>query len=190
MQTYFNTDELRLIQDKSWFALKVKSSEKTMSILTTLQHNVIKNNVLTFIQGVKEGKITKGENLLGFPYFVLDLPQLSSEAEICSIRVIVWWGNYVSVNLLVGVNNFNRLKNKLREKMPLLQSESFFVSKIDSLWHHDLDNTNHYMRSQFLKQEYFDASRSFKVAIKFDLSVLNEIEVLESAIKTLNNMLV
>ena len=50
----------------------------------------------------KPGKITRGENLAGLPYLVVDMPSWYSKEDILAVRTLLWWGNGIYHSLQVS----------------------------------------------------------------------------------------
>ncbi len=46
-------------------------------------------------------KISKGENLKGLPYMVLDYPRISGPVFPSLIRIVFWWGKYISFQFYI-----------------------------------------------------------------------------------------
>ncbi len=47
-------------------------------------------------------KIYKGEQYLMLPYVMLDYPRYFSKNGFFAIRTLFWWGNFMSVNVLIS----------------------------------------------------------------------------------------
>ncbi len=97
MHTKFNREELELITQRDWFELKALASAKTIQLLEEVASLCNISEIVIPIDFTKGYKITKGENLNGFPFYVLDLPKLDTSNAILSIRVLIWWGHEVTV---------------------------------------------------------------------------------------------
>lgn len=46
-------------------------------------------------------KVNKGQNYGGLPYWVVDFPSVFEGKDIFTYRVVVWWGNHISLNLIL-----------------------------------------------------------------------------------------
>ena len=68
-------------------------------------------------------KLSKGENLNGLPYRVMDFPRIFKQEDVFAIRTLVWWGKQISVTL--------HLKGKYLKqfKLPLISSLATLKSK-------------------------------------------------------------
>lgn len=49
-------------------------------------------------------KVTRGENYLDMPYVVLDVPQLKQQEISDKLRIMFWWGHYISLQYFIYMN--------------------------------------------------------------------------------------
>jgi hypothetical protein len=190
MQTNFNADELNLIQNRIWFELKASAAGKTSAFLEEIDRLIRGKQKMLCLENAGASKITKGENLGGFPYFVLDMPKLKDEQSIFTIRIIVWWGNYISVNLLLGELVFDQYRNRIIENIGRIQNHDLFISISENLWQHDVYDDKHYIRSVDITGELLLKLRSFKVCSLLQLNSINIKNNLLESIETLNAILI
>ena len=78
--------------------------QKVNHLLATLQtkqqHHLESFSVQLPGQAISSSpKISKGENYKGLPYLILDYPRFFEKENICAIRTMFWWGNFISVTL-------------------------------------------------------------------------------------------
>lgn len=97
-------DELELMLNKEWLFQKRRIIEKVYEFFSVLhdEYNLIateKKSTLSYLPVNRMGKISRGENLGGLPYLVLDYPALFSKKKIIAIRTLFWWGNFFSISL-------------------------------------------------------------------------------------------
>lgn len=69
-------------------------------------------------------KISKGNDLLGFPYQVLDLIRDFDPAEGVNIRLLNWFGNGFFITVLIGKKRINPIKQFLEMDFSFGQSEN------------------------------------------------------------------
>jgi hypothetical protein len=169
--------------------LKSSAGIKTVNLLHTLDIQIRKEGDILSLLGGSASKITKGENLKGFPYFVLDAPKLAEENSILAIRVIVWWGNYISANLLLGGNILDRFREKIIKNLPVIHLNDLYFSTAENLWQHDVYDDNHYIKGQDITKDKIEGSRSFKISQVHELNTVNINESLLSSVKILNSIL-
>ncbi|RIW15050.1 hypothetical protein D0X99_11410 [Algoriphagus lacus] len=87
--------------------------------------NNFPNRDLTRISPNSRGiKISKGNDLLGFPYQVLDLIRDFDTLEGVNIRLLNWFGNGFFITVLIGKNRNNPIKEFLEMEFSFGQSEN------------------------------------------------------------------
>ena len=87
ISTTFNSDELSFISSTDWFLQKNSVSVKTSELL---HHTALKlKHHLGPTLNPHSFKVSKGENYKGFPYFVLDIPKITSVEEMATLRIIL-----------------------------------------------------------------------------------------------------
>lgn len=97
-------DELKLVLNKEWLYQKRSIIEKVYEFFSVLhdEYNAIAGKrkvALSYLPIDRMGKISRGENLLGLSYLVLDYPALYTRDKIIAIRTLFWWGNFFSISL-------------------------------------------------------------------------------------------
>ncbi len=189
MQTFFNREELELVQNKLWFKLKAQAADSTISYLNEIEKIIKSNKNYVFNFPGSGSKITRGENLKGYPYFVLDVPKMQNGDSIFSLRIIVWWGNYISVNLLLGESVYAKFREKIKSNISLLQSSNFFVGMADDHWQHDVMEELHYIKSNKADNEFLDKLKIFKITSRVELGALNNNKEVLNSVDLLNRIL-
>ena len=189
MQTNFNSDELDLIQNKSWFELKASASAKSISLLHEIDRRLRLEHQLLCLENGHASKFTKGENLNGFPYFVLDTPKLNSNESIFSIRIIIWWGNFISVNLLMGEKVYDLYREKIIANIGLMQSSALFINFAEDLWQHDLYDEKIYLKSESITKRILNDLKAFKISVVHSLNSGNIIQEILGSVELLNKVL-
>lgn len=111
--------------------------------------NSFSNETLSHIhQNSKGKKISKGSDLVGFPYQVLDMIRDFSPASGCDIRILNWFGNGMYLMLIHG-SELNFDPNKLLKS-------GFKFSLTDSPWDYPeliLENRHTSDKNQILFQK-------------------------------------
>ncbi len=77
-------------------------------------------------------KVTRGENYLDMPYVVLDIPQLKADSLTGKLRLMFWWGHYISLQYFVTPDKAAALAAET-QTLPLL----LLVG--DDIYENDLD---------------------------------------------------
>lgn len=83
-------------------------------------------------------KITSGENLHGMPYVVLDLFSSFNAENILTLRVLFWWGNFISVNLLLSGKNFDFFQKKLIQKIKTSGNHQPIIYVTSDIWENQI----------------------------------------------------
>lgn len=114
--------ELNILQDKSFLTAKNDLSQKIISYLADIERALeesVNESGYDFPQGtfLKAGKISKGEQYLKLPYFVLDFPRLFTQKEVFAFRTMLWWGHEFSCTLHLQGEVLNREKSKLLTRL-------------------------------------------------------------------------
>jgi len=131
----FSPTELQLVNDTAAFPLKRKIIEKVCVAFHNLAE-VLKDNPITQVfpfpemVNLKAEKITKGENLEGFPYVVMDFAYTFSKADIFTFRTLFWFGHLPSVSLIMKGSG-------LKDCNPTLLSKDWKVSVDGDIWQND-----------------------------------------------------
>tara|TARA_B100001109_G_C18858729_1_gene472935 strand:+ start:2065 stop:2448 length:384 start_codon:yes stop_codon:yes gene_type:complete len=118
----YSRRQIELIQDSEFLLQK-------NDLLLTIESELIqlgKNSQENYPQLLKispPAKLSKGENLNGLPYRVMDFPRIFKQEDVFAIRTLVWWGKQISVTL--------HLKGKYLKqfKLPLISSLATLKSK-------------------------------------------------------------
>lgn len=97
-------DELQLMLNKEWLYLKRNIIEKVSGFLGSLhkEYTIIAKRQEQSLAGLpvgRMGKISRGENLCGLPYLILDYPASFTKEKIVAVRTLFWWGNFFSISL-------------------------------------------------------------------------------------------
>lgn len=120
-------------------------------------------------------KVSKGENLKGLPYLVLDYPRIFQKENVFAFRTLFWWGNYVSFTLhLKGEYLDSQFINPL-----LLNQEKdiCIVSFSGDEWNHDLLSSD-YIKLKDLDINSLDclAIPFLKICYKMELDQVNKLK--------------
>jgi len=98
----------------------------------------------------KAGKISKGENYLQLPYYILDYPRLFTRDSIFALRTMFWWGHYFLVTFHISGEALNLLRPALLNKVHQLPAENMYVYIHPSdPWQHHLSEDNYRPISTF-----------------------------------------
>ncbi len=114
-------------------------------------------------------KVTRGENYLDMPYVVLDTPQLSTQYMENHLRIMLWWGHYISLQYFIGVDETTVTKLKQLKHLPykVLTTDNLFNNKLD-----DLD----FVETSALNEKHFTFNKLTKICYRVELSELENLE--------------
>src|SRR5436189_6462548 len=91
-----SASELQIFTDPVFFQRKTQIAKVIISLLEKLNlqlekdasvHEVIAN----FNLPNTRGKISKGENYLGYPWQILDYPRVFEKENVFAFRTLCWW---------------------------------------------------------------------------------------------------
>jgi hypothetical protein len=141
-------DELLFLNQTKSFVLKAAITTKIYEFLGDIKKqfsHINEQSGYIFPEGtdIITGKISKGENYNGCPYFILDFPKLFSKENIFSFRVMLWWGNYWSVHLHLSGKSYEQYRDNIQNNMGKLNNEGFFLSNSDEEWNYEINETNY-----------------------------------------------
>ncbi len=114
-------------------------------------------------------KVTRGENYLDMPYVVLDAPQLKSNKLAGKLRIMFWWGHYISVQLFLNTHTITQ------SNLDSLCSGKYFILVTDNLFNNDLDTIDFTCLTEPGMKISFDQEIT-KVCMKIRISEMEEME--------------
>ncbi len=129
-----NASDLHFLSDPAPLLAKQRIVAEVKTLLEKAGQQLLEMPHLIAFSAGKPAKVSKGENLQGLPFLVLDVPKIGSEkAGFRNIRVLVWWGRMVSISLL--------LKGEEQTEWLELAAENLALSKLNlevcSLWQNE-----------------------------------------------------
>ncbi len=135
----FNKEELAVVNDKEFLALKNSIIENIVSLFSRLEKALRNEWHDEYLELPKTGKITRGEKYKQLPYVVLDFPASFTKTDILAYRSIFWWGNYFSNQFILRGSYLNASKSKLIENFKLLKKSGVFLDISADPWNHDVN---------------------------------------------------
>ena len=140
-------EELLLVQNAEWLLTKNRIIGKVYDmfglLLIDAQKVFSRPSLLPPEIFVTPPKISKGENYNGLPYVMLDYPRCFGKTDIFAIRTMFWWGNFFSTTLHLKGKYKNELAPLLKEHLPVLADNHFFVNIHQDEWRNDFEHDNY-----------------------------------------------
>ncbi len=120
-------------------------------------------------QTAARGKISRGENYIGFPYVILDYPACFDRNKIFAIRTMFWWGNFFSLTLHVAGDAYLR-KFFISQLATRLNERGFWFCNSTDQWQHHFQN-DHYIQlanpemleSEIIKRGFLKAAKKYSL---------------------------
>jgi hypothetical protein len=146
--------ELDVVNNIDWILTKHNITAKLIqhfALLSQQMVNIVGANIecLPNIILKHPPKIAKGENYLQLPYIMLDYPRVFYKNDAFAVRTFFWWGNHISMHLLLSGGYKQQYQAKILHQIPYLQQHQFFICVHQSEWQHHFNDDN-YMSMQFM----------------------------------------
>lgn len=90
---------------------------------------------------LKSGKISRGEQYLGLPYWVLDFPRKFEKESTFAFRTIVWWGNEISCFLHLAGEDLAIFQELISSGHP--RDNNQYVAVGSSPWAYHFEESNY-----------------------------------------------
>jgi hypothetical protein len=138
-------DEFAVLLDKNFLIQKNSISKSIQRMLAFIEGEIkeeIKKCSFPFPDDtfLKSGKISKGENYRGLPYFVLDYPRLFKDTDIFTFRTMLRWGHEFSCTLHLSGNSLKYIDDEVFSKLKQLEDSYFCISSSPWEYHYESDN--------------------------------------------------
>lgn len=171
--------ELAKLQDQDFLLAKRVIDEKVTTLLLSTQQRLIshikeKDIALPEEVSLSPRKVAKGENYQALPYWVCDFPASMTKQDLWTFRVVVWWGNEISMSLI--------LKGKFKElytPLPLTSDhENIFYAAHTDPWKLELDTDNSLRLAERNAQKiihHFQKADFFKLSMCLPLNEINKL---------------
>ncbi|WP_421890190.1 hypothetical protein [Marinoscillum sp.] len=148
-------EELDILNDQNFLKLKNSLSEKIIQYLAKIERSLaeeIKEMPFKFPEGtfLKAGKISKGEQYQGLPYFILDYPRLFTQKEVFAFRAMLWWGHHFSCTLHLQGDYLQQNKSRIIDNIFTQNALYFCVN--DQPWDYHYQQNNYQQISALTKE--------------------------------------
>ncbi|REE05562.1 hypothetical protein [Marinoscillum furvescens] len=140
-------EELEILNNDHFLLVKNQVSEKVISYLAAIERSLHAHiqqvDPGVFPEGafLKSGKIAKGEQYKGLPYFILDYPRLFTQKQVFAFRVMLWWGNHFSCTLhLQGPPHLQQPQTLIKK---LMEHPELYFCVNTQPWDYHYEHTNY-----------------------------------------------
>lgn len=174
-------EELAMVQNSHWLLTKNKILKTVFELFGELadflqpELSQLAGDEWEKIRSISP-KISKGENYLGLPYVMLDYPRLFGKQDTLAIRTMFWWGNFVSITLLLKGTYRQQFLPKIKNQLQELISKDFHVGIAEDEWQHEFSDANylHLAKTDSTKIDELLNQKAFcKLSVKIPLSDWN-----------------
>lgn len=159
--------ELDFISDPQWMSLKQKLIRNISDSLHGLGQWLIKEYYPNADQNYK---VTRGENYQDMPYVVLDTPQLKTNELAGKLRIMFWWGHYVSLQLFLHAHTIKQ------GDLIHINSGRYRILTGNNLFNNDLNSADFTLLDQQIIMELNPDPQITKICMKISLSEMDNIE--------------
>lgn len=137
--------ELKLINHVEVFQYKqgiIKKAEGYLEALKGAMAAELAESDIVFPPGADlvKGQIVKGENLQGFPFLSLDIPQSFTKTEYFTMRTLFWWGHYLGFSLILKGERLPRYLDRLIELREAPDWADIHLSAAPTPWEWEREN--------------------------------------------------
>lgn len=176
----FLTDQ-RLLLSKIVIGKKIKSllGQVELELFSVISEYSWPDGVLT-----KSGKISKGENYQGLPYYILDFPRMFRADNVFAFRTMCWWGNFFSGTLHLGGEYLDMHRSSLIESIPEIKSSKVFIGISSSPWEYHYGRDNYQAAAKLPAdqlRQLFDSKSFVKLSYRWELHQYPDISQLAVA---------
>ncbi len=177
----FSEKEIQFLVDTDFLRTKQEINQKITTLLSKTEQALkseIEQSNFPFPEQVflKSGKISRGEQYRGLPYWVLDYPRKFSKEATFSFRIMIWWGNEMSCFLHLGGKDLDYFMPKVLENFKLDPDQ--FISINPSPWEYHFGEDN-YLKAMEIQADVLEKHiiehRYHKMVYRFQLKEIEEI---------------
>ncbi len=180
--------EIFRIQDQDFLQSKIEIGKKIEELMGAVEQRLeatIKN--YSWPEGVltKSGKLSKGENYRGLPYYMLDFPRRFSQQGVFTFRTMFWWGNFFSATLHLSGKYLESRREALLSNLEPLRSSQAYVCVHETPWEYHYGSDNYKSVKQLNSQEltHLISTKPFvKISHCWSLEQYGEIPKLVSSV--------
>lgn len=177
----FSEKEIRFLTDTDFLLTKQEINRKATALLSETEQNlkmVVRQSNFPFPDQafLKAGKLSRGEQYRGLPYWILDYPRKFSKEATFSFRTMVWWGHEVSCFLHLGGRDLEKFKLKVLENFQ--GDPDQFVAINPSPWEYHFGPDNYRKASETspkLLESHISQHKYHKMIYKLSLDRVHDL---------------
>jgi hypothetical protein len=174
-------EELRLVTDPGFILTKNVIISKVYLLFGFLAEEM--SHELKFPDEVARisAKIAKGENYLGLPYVMLDLPRFFTAEHTVAIRTFFWWGNFFSITLHLKGKFQYQYANRIIADYKRLSAENYAVAISEDEWQHHIGDEHYKLVKEMSEQDfrlYINQHPYVKISLAFPLSRWSDMHII------------
>ncbi len=183
--TVLTKEELEIFINPVYFQRKTKVSNFVIASLEKLNEQltvqeIVKEVVSKFELPTIQGKVSKGENYLGYPWQILDYPRVFNKENIFAFRTLCWWGNFYSCTLHIAGSYYTQLFKSIASNLKLLLNEPVYICVNTNQWEHHYQNFNYRLLKDVVEDEGWlkkiTDQQFIKLSLKFSLVEIDQLE--------------
>ena len=180
--------ELAYLQDQQFLLSKIEISKKIEQLMGEVEkqlYAIIPHYSWPTGVLVRSGKLSKGENYRGLPYYMLDYPRRFDQENVFSFRTMFWWGNFFSATLHLGGQYLAMSREALYNNTESLRSSEAYICVNNNPWEYHYGKDN-YLKLQQLTADQIgsnlDSNNFLKLSQHWELDRYPELPTLVSAV--------
>ena len=174
----FKQKEIDFLQNRALIELKTNCLAKVSELFEAMGKKQFR--AFKQLEDFKiSPKVSKGEQLKGFPYRLLDYPRNFSSANIFAVRLLFWWGHGITINLHLKGSYLSSFRPSL---LPVLRAakkskQKIHLSHSGDEWEHSIDAVNYDQINSLQINKIANSSVEFlKICKWYHFDKLNELE--------------
>lgn len=151
-QLFFDNDETQFMFDAQLFERKRRVNQKIFELFEIIRLRLKDSSLhkqFPFPEGTDyhTGKISQGENYLGYPWVMLDFPRGFNKNAIFAFRTMFWYGHYFSAHIVIAGDGLSGVLSNVAEKLRQTPDAVQF-SCYEDAWCHDINKSTYNQANQ------------------------------------------
>jgi hypothetical protein len=171
----FSPQQFNNLKDRQFLLSKIEIGKKIEALFGKIEvslHAIIPEHTWPTGVLVRSGKLSKGENYRGLPYYMLDYPRKFEKDNVFAFRTMFWWGNHFSATLHVSGDHLQQNRSGLISSVDEMQASEAYICINDTPWEYHFNQENYLPADRFTSQqlEMLFATKPFvKVSYRWEL---------------------